>query len=199
MIAKLTGAVDSVGEDWAVIDVNGVGYLVHCSTRTLARLPPAGGVASLLIETQVREDRIQLFGFADAAERDWLRLLSTVQGVGARTALAILSALATDELVAAIANGDKAPLTRAAGVGPKLAARIVVELKDRVQAPVAAMMPAAGAGARRQSAADAVSALINLGYREAEATGAVARAARALGADAPVEELIRAGLKGLSP
>jgi len=156
MIAKLTGTVDSVGDESAVIDVNGVGYLVHCSTRTLGRLPPQGGVASLLVETQVREDRIQLFGFADAAERDWLRMLSTVQGVGARTGLAILSTLSPDELVAAIAHGDKGPLTRAAGVGPKLAQRIVSELKDRVQAPVAATLPAnvAGDGGLYSTAAD---------------------------------------------
>ena len=154
MIAKLAGIVDQVGEDGAVIDVGGVGYLAFCSTRTLGQLPPAGEPVRLLIETHVREDHIHLYGFVDAAERDWFRLLTTVQGVGARLALAILSALTPEELGLAIVAQDNAVLARAEGVGPKLAARIVNELKDKVgglalAAPSAAP-PAAAAGRRRR-------------------------------------------------
>ena len=295
MIAKLSGVVDQAGADWAIIDVGGVGYLVFAASRTLARLPPPGQPASLLIETHVREDHIHLYGFADAASRDWFRLLITVQGVGARVALAVQSALDADELLRAVASQDKASLTRASGVGPKLAGRIVAELKDKVGAlslaagiaasdgaaaapggpladaasrywfrllitvqgvgarvalavqsaldadellravasqdktsltrasgvgpklagrivaelkdKVAAFTLAAGVAAADGAAAglaagplaDAISALVNLGYRRAEAYGAVADAARRLGPDAAIDHLIRAGLKELSP
>ncbi|HEX6442156.1 MAG TPA: Holliday junction branch migration protein RuvA [Stellaceae bacterium] len=201
MIAKLAGILDSIAADSAVIDVGGVGYLAFCSSRTLAALPSPGGAARLLIETHVREDHIHLYGFIDAAERDWFRLLTTVQGVGARLALAILSAVAPEALMLAIFAQDKAALSRAEGVGPKLAARIVNELRDKVgglaiaaqAAPVAASLPAGENGA----AADAVSALVNLGYRRAEAFGAVAAAARRLGEGAAIDALIRAGLQEL--
>jgi holliday junction DNA helicase RuvA len=201
MIAKLTGSVDSVAADSAVIDVGGVGYLAFCSTRTLGQLPLPGAPARLLIETHVREDHIHLYGFIDAAERDWFRLLTTVQGVGARLALAILSAVAPEALTMAILAQDKAALARAEGVGPKLAARIVNELRDKVgglaiaaQASPAASFP----GAEEGAAADAVSALVNLGYRRAEAFGAVATAARRLGDAAGIDALIRAGLRELA-
>ncbi len=141
MIAKLTGLIDSTDGEGAVLDVGGVGYLVFCSARTLARLPARGMPASLLIETHVREDHIHLYGFADAGERDWFRLLTTVQGVGARLALAVLSVLGPDDLARAIAAADRASLARAPGVGPKLAGRIAAELKDKVGA--VALGPAA--------------------------------------------------------
>jgi Holliday junction DNA helicase RuvA len=201
MIAKLAGILDSAGPDSAVIDVGGVGYLVFCSTRTLGRLPSPGSPARLLIETHVREDHIHLYGFIDTAERDWFRLLTTVQGVGARLSLAILSAVAPEALTLTILAQDKASLARADGVGPKLAARIVNELRDKVgglaiaaQTTSAAGTPATEDGA----AADAVSALVNLGYRRAEAFGAVATAARRLGDDAAIDALIRAGLQELA-
>jgi len=203
MIAKLTGRIDFAGRDHTVIDVNGVGYLVRCPARTLAALPAVGEMASLAIETLVREDAIDLYGFAEAAERDWFRLLMTVQGVGPKAALSLLSALNPADLAAAIAAEDKAALTRADGVGPKLATRLAMELKDKVgtmmvgralaSVPAAAAVPAGGDAA----AADAVSALINLGYRRPEATGAVERAMKKLGKGARVEALIPAGLKEL--
>jgi Holliday junction DNA helicase RuvA len=205
MIAKLTGVIDSVGADWAVIDVSGVGYLVFCSGRTLRALGGRGAEASLSIETHVREDHIHLYGFAEAAERDWFRLLTTVQGVGAKVAVAILSALAPDQLTAAVATQDKAALTAANGVGAKLAARIVSELRDKVEA-LAALHPVdfaaarAGKGGSNGDAGavpDAVSALVNLGYRRTEAFGAVSHAAARLGEAATVETLITAGLKEL--
>lgn len=201
MIAKLSGIVDSTGSDWVVVDVGGVGYLAFCSGRTLAALPAAGSPVSLLVETHVREDHIHLYGFLDAADRDWFRLLTTVQGVGARVALAVQSVLSATDLMQAVLIQDKAPLTRASGVGPKLAGRIVAELKDKVggislAAPAAAIADAAAV--EGGPVADAVSALVNLGYRRAEAFGAVAHAARQLGPDAGIEALIRAGLKELS-
>ena len=202
MIAKLTGKLDFAGRDHVVIDVGGVGYLVRCPARTLSALPPAGETASLAIETLVREDAIDLYGFAETAERDWFRLLMTVQGVGAKVALSLLSALNPADLAAAIAGEDKAALTRADGVGPKLATRLAMELKDKVgtmtlgralaTAPMA-VVPAGGDAA----AADAVSALVNLGYRRPEAAGAVERAMKKLGKGARVEALIPAGLKEL--
>jgi Holliday junction DNA helicase RuvA len=201
MIAKLTGILDHIGPDGAVIDVGGVGYLVFASTRTLGRLPASGGPARLLIETHVREDHIHLYGFADAAERDWFRLLTTVQGVGARLALAILSATAPEELTLAIVSQDRATLARADGVGPKLAARIVNELRDKVGGlALVATNSAAPAAAAIEAGphADAVSALVNLGYRRAEAFGAVAAASRRLGDGAKVDALIRAGLQELA-
>ncbi len=202
MIAKLTGKLDFAGRDHVVIDVGGVGYLVRCPGRTLSALPPAGETVSLAIETLVREDAIDLYGFAEAAERDWFRLLMTVQGVGAKVALALLSALNPADLAAAIAAEDKTALTRADGVGPKLATRLAMELKDKVgtmtlgralaSAPTV-VAPAGGDAA----AADAVSALVNLGYRRPEAAGAVERAMKKLGKGARVEALIPAGLKEL--
>lgn len=199
MIAKLSGVLDSVGEDWAVVDVGGVGYRVFCSAPTLGRLPPEGEPVSLLIETHVRDDHIHLYGFMEAAEREWFRLLRTVQGVGVRVALAILTVMAPDELVQAVAAQDGAGLTRADGVGPKLAARIVAELKDKVGAIALGRIAVAGAATgAADSSADAVSALVHLGYRQSEALGAVAHAAQRLGRDAPVADLVRAGLKELS-
>jgi len=206
MIGKLTGQVDSAGEDWALIDVAGVGYHVFCSRRSLERLPPGSGPVALLVETHVREDHIHLYGFVDQAERDWFRLLCTVQGVGARMALSILSVLSPQDLIQAIAAQDKAQLTRAGGVGPKLASRILVELKDKAGnlalGPAAAAVPlngsGGGGGGLGRAAEDAVSALVNLGYGRSEAFGAVAQASRALGDRAPLEALITAGLKELS-
>jgi Holliday junction DNA helicase RuvA len=205
MIGKLTGVLDSVGEDWALLDVAGVGYLAFCSGRTLGWLGRPGEAASLLIETHVREDHIHLYGFADQGERDWFRLLSTVQGVGAKMALAVLSTLSPAELIQAIAAQDKAALTRASGVGQKLAARIVTELKDKagglVLGPAAALAGiggAAAAGGLGPAAEDALSALVNLGYGRSEALGAVAQASRRLGEGAALEALIKEGLKELS-
>lgn len=200
MIGKLTGLVESTGDDWAMIDVGGVGYLAFCSGRTLANLPAPGEPASLLIETHVREDHIHLYGFADAAERDWYRLLSTVQGVGVKMALAILSVLPPEALLQAIAAQDKAALTRANGVGPKLGGRIVAELKDKAGAMALGPVALAAAGARGPAgpSEDAISALVYLGYRRGEAFGAVAHAMRDLGRDAPLETVIKAGLKELS-
>lgn len=199
MIAKLTGKLDSTGKDFAVIDVNGVGYLVHAPARTLAALPGLGEAVSLTVETLVRENAIDLYGFLDPAERDWFRLLMTVQGVGAKVAMAMLSALSAPDLAAAIANEDRAMLTRADGVGPKLATRLGVELKDKVGAMamgrgVATLAAAAPGDA---ATADAVSALVNLGYRRIEAASAVDRALKKLGKGARVEALIPAGLKEL--
>lgn len=199
MIAKLSGIVDSAGADWAVLDVAGVGYLVYCSARTLRDLPPPGGAASLLVETHVREDHIHLYGFLDEIDRSWFRLLTTVQGVGARVALALQSALSAGDLMQAIAAQDRASLARANGVGPKLAGRIVSELRDKVGG-IAVGPAAAGAAAESALAgpvADAVSALVNLGYRRTEAYGAVAHAAQRLGPEAAIDALIKAGLKEL--
>jgi Holliday junction DNA helicase RuvA len=198
MIAKLKGILESLRDGNVVIDVQGVGYLVFCSAATQRRLPAVGDPVSLLIETHVREDHIHLYGFANPAERDWFRLLQTVQGVGAKVALAILSAVRTDDLVRAVAAQDKSALTQADGVGPKLALRIVMELKDKVGgiAPDA-MAAAAGAPQGSEFAAAAVSALVNLGYKRAEAFGAIAKAGQLLGSDAAIGDLIRAGLKEL--
>lgn len=198
MIARLKGLVDQIGEDWAVIDVGGVGYLVFCSSRTLSRLPRVGEAVALYIETHVREDHIHLFGFFEEAERAWFRLLQTVQGVGSKVALAILSTLTADDLANAIASGDKAMLSRPSGVGPKLAARLATELKDKVAgiagpgsfAP--AMAAASGGGLE-----DAISALVNLGYRRADAQMAVVKASATLGEGAAVPALIRVGLQEL--
>jgi Holliday junction DNA helicase RuvA len=203
VIAKLTGVLDSTGTDWAVVDVAGVGYLLFCSARTLATLPGIGKTVSLMVETHVREDYIHLYGFADAADREWFRLLTTVQGVGARVALAVQSVLPATDLMQAILAQDRTGLTRANGVGPKLAARIVAELKDKVggvaiATPATALAGAAGQVDAGGPLADAVSALVNLGYRRAEAFGAVAHAAQALGPEAGIEALIRAGLKELA-
>ncbi|MGH6901245.1 MAG: Holliday junction branch migration protein RuvA, partial [Geminicoccaceae bacterium] len=167
MIARLRGTLDALDEDRAVIDVGGVGYLVACPTRTLAELPRPGEAVDLLIETQVRADSIMLYGFRTGAERSWFRLLQTVQGVGARLALAILSVLGPDQLARAVVAQDKAALGRASGVGPRLAGRIASELKDRLTelpGPVGAPAPGPAALTQRGPAADAVSALVHLGY-----------------------------------
>ncbi len=198
MIAKLTGLLDSIGEGWAVIDVSGVGYLVFCSARTLGRLPGPGGQASVRIETHVREDHIHLYGFGDETERDWFRMLTTVQGIGAKVALGLLSVMAPDQLATAIAAQDQAMLTRAPGVGAKLAARVLVELKDRAAELTVVRRVDFGADGDDGAMGDAISALVNLGYRRTEAFGAVSEAARSLGGDAPIEALVRAGLKELS-
>lgn len=205
MIAKLRGLLDSVGPDWAILDCGGVGYLVHCSGRTLRRLGAPGEPAVLRVDTVVRDDAIVLYGFADPAEQDWFRLLTAIQGVGARVALAILSVLDPSELTQAIAAQDRAALTRADGVGPKLANRILSELKDKVggltlgpAALAGAAVAAASAPPAASAAADAVSALVNLGYRRAEAFGAIATVAQRLGPAASVEDLIRDALKELS-
>jgi Holliday junction DNA helicase RuvA len=203
MIAGLAGFVDSVGPEGAVIDVGGVGYLAFCSTRTIARLPQPGGAARLLIETHVREDHIHLYGFIDASERDWFRRLTTVQGVGAKLALAILSAVAPEELVLAIVAQDKAMLARAEGVGPRLAARIVNELRDKIAGLALAVSEPVSRGGGAAPAvngaiADAVSALENLQIGRAEAYGAVSAASRRLGDGAAVEALIAAGLQELA-
>jgi len=200
MIAKLSGLVDSVSDEGVVLDVNGVGYLVFCSARTARLLPAVGEAARLLIETHVREDHIHLYGFADASERAWFRLLTTVQGVGARLALSVLSVLPPDRLHAAIVSGDTTALSQADGVGKKLAGRICNELKEKaggLAGAAAVAAPAAETGEAQGAAADAVSALVNLGYKRAEAVAAVARAARALGESPQVGALIRAGLQEL--
>jgi len=205
MIARLKGIIERIDADGAVIDVSGVGYLVFASGRTLSRLA-VGEAALLEIETHVREDHIHLYGFVDKAEQDWFKLLTTVQGVGAKVALAMLGILSPDELLQAIAAADKGAITRAPGVGPKLATRILSELKDKVgdlALGAVAQMPASGAvpvadAAAPTAVADAASALVNLGYGPSEALGAVSRAAGQLGSGASVEALIQGGLKELA-
>ncbi|MGH7045508.1 MAG: Holliday junction branch migration protein RuvA [Stellaceae bacterium] len=202
MIARLAGIIDEIGVDSAVVDVGGVGYLAFCSGRTLALLPPSGRPVRLLIETHVREDHIHLYGFLDPAERNWFRLLTTVQGVGARLALSILSAVSPDELALAIFAQDRTVPARADGVGPRLAQRIVNELKDKAGglAPAAAQAAAGtmAVPAADGPAAEAISALVNLGYRRAEAFGAIATATERLGRAAATDALIRAGLQELA-
>jgi holliday junction DNA helicase RuvA len=204
MIGKLKGAIDSYGEDFVILDVHGVGYLVHCSARTLQALPAAGEAVELAIETHVREDQIRLFGFASGTEREWFRLLQTVQGVGTKVALAVLSTLKPADLATAIALRDKATITRTPGVGAKVAERIVTELKDKAPA-LAAVDPAivrlSGALDERtapQSVRDAVSALVNLGYGQPQAAAAIAAASREAGDGADTARLIRLGLKELA-
>jgi holliday junction DNA helicase RuvA len=201
VIARLRGTLDALDEGHAVIDVGGVGYLVACPTRTLAALPRPGEAVDLLIETQVRDDSITLYGFRSGAERSWFRLLQTVQGVGARVALGILSVLGPDELARAVAAQDKAALARASGVGPRLAGRIASELKDRLSelpGPVGAPSPGPAATTLGGPADDAVSVLVNLGYGRSDAHAAVAKAAATLGEAAPLEALIRTGLQELA-
>lgn len=196
MIAKLTGTFDDFGPDWAVIDVSGVGYLVHCSARTLDALGVRGDRVTVHTELQVSENDMRLIGFASAGEREWFRLLTGIQGVGSKMALAVLSALTVDELQRACAAGDAAMVARAQGVGPKLAGRIVNELKDKAGA-----LPSVGGGAAIVAAPvgsasmDAVSALQNLGFKPNVATDAVARALEELGDGAGLNDLIRVGLK----
>ncbi|KQN77297.1 Holliday junction branch migration protein RuvA [Devosia sp. Leaf64] len=204
MIGKLKGLVDSFGDDWVLIDCGGVCYEVHCSTRTLQSLPRVGESAVVFIETILREDLIRLFGFASEAEKSWFLLLTTVQGVGARVALAILSVLSPSELSSAIALQDKAMVGRANGVGPKLAVRIVTELKGKVpalggiDAGTLGLQTALGEGVAKSNVADAVSALTNLGYSSAQASAALARVVAKEGEDAATEKLIRLGLRELS-
>jgi holliday junction DNA helicase RuvA len=203
MIGKLKGIVDSLEEDALILDVNGVGYLVAASARTLRALPPLGEAVELLIETQVREDAIRLYGFLTAVERDWFRLLQNVQGVGSKVALAILGALTAEALGAAIARQDKAMMARAPGVGPKLAARLVLELKDK--APALAVADLRGPDGRAEipsklpkAAEDAILALVGLGYARPQAAAVVARSTAELGREAQTATLIRAGLRELS-
>jgi Holliday junction DNA helicase RuvA len=199
MIALLTGPVAALEADRCVIDVQGVGYLVMASTRTLAALPTPPAAARVLVETVVREDAIQLFGFAEPAERDWFRLLTTVQGVGAKVALGILSALSPRELVTAIAAGDRGGLTRAPGVGPKLAVRLLTELREKAGGmPTGALSLPATAAAAGGVAADVLSALANLGYRRAEALPVVERALAAAGDAATLDSVLRASLRDLA-
>jgi Holliday junction DNA helicase RuvA len=196
MIARLKGLLDSTSADACVVDVNGVGYLVSASVKTLERLGPAGGAVVLHIETQVREDAIQLFGFLSEAERDSFRLLTTVQGVGGRVALAILSVLGPDELAHAIAAADTASIARANGVGPKLAARIANELKGKFGGIAMASASPLPVGATPGNAvSDALSALAGLGFKPMDASRAVAEAQRELGDGAGVSELVRVALK----
>jgi holliday junction DNA helicase RuvA len=204
MIGKLTGIIDEAGEDFAVIDVGGVGYVVHCSARVLSNLPAAGQRTTLYVETQMREDSIKLFGFTSSEEREWFRLLQTVQGVGAKVALSLLSSQTTHELGKAIAFGDKAQIGRAQGVGPKLAARIAAELKDKAVTlsvsgsrdmpggPAIGVVPVAGA------ASEAVSALVNLGYSQTQAATAVATVVAREGEAMLLPQLIRESLRALS-
>ena len=204
MIAKLTGVLDSNGEDWVVIDTNGVGYLIFCSTRTLINFPSCGEIVSLIIETHIREDHIHLYGFLDQAERDWFRLLTSVQGVGAKVGLGILSVLSPAELSDAILSEDKGMITRAPGVGPKLATRLLSELKDKKGGlpgsafPSATASAASGKGAGSAAFNDAVSALVNLGYQRSAAFSAVSSVINTSSEAAPVEDLIRAGLRELT-
>lgn len=204
MIGKLKGLVDSFGDDWVLIDCGGVCYEVHCSGRTLQSLPRVGEAAVVFIETILREDLIRLYGFATEAEKSWFLLLTTVQGVGARVALSILSVLSPSELSSAVALQDKAMVGRANGVGPKLAVRIVTELKGKVPAIGAidagtlGLQTALGEGVAKSNVADAVSALTNLGYSSAQASAALARVVAKEGEDAATEKLIRLGLRELS-
>ncbi|MCX5516352.1 Holliday junction branch migration protein RuvA [Kaistia algarum] len=204
MIGKLKGIVDSYGDDYVILDVGGVGYQAYCSTRTLQALPQPGEAAQLAIETYVREDLIRLYGFGSDVEREWFRLLMTVQGIGSKVALAILSVLRPTELATAIALQDKAQIARAPGVGPKVAARVVAELRDKAPAlssadPAVASLQSDLADRRApQPVADAVSALTNLGYAQIQASAAVAAASRSAGEGATTEMLIRLGLKELA-
>jgi len=201
MIGKLTGIVDTLDDDHVLLDVAGVGYLLSCSARTLRALGRVGDRASVMVETFVRDDRIVLYGFADRGERDCFRLLQTIQGVGSRVSLAILSVLSPAELAQAVMAQDKAMVSRANGVGPRLALRVVTELKDRmgeVGLGPGAQLAASPAGELQSADAEAVSALVNLGYGRSEAFGAVMAARRELGEGADVARLIRAGLKGLA-
>lgn len=214
MIAKLSGLIDSTGTNYVIIDVNGVGYLVYASSRTLSRIGSAKGTpVSLLIETHVREDQITLYGFADAAEKEWYLILCTVQGVGAKVAQAILGVIPAEQLPVVIASQDKAALRQVDGVGEKLAVRIVTELKEKAgkmalgQAATQKVQAARGQtgkgapvieGLPKSASNDAVSALINLGYGRAEAFGAVANVLRLMGDDLPLGDIIRESLKELS-
>ena len=201
MIGKLTGRLDSVHEGGCVLDVNGVGYVLSASSRAVAAMPPPPAPGVMWVETVVREDAITLYGFGDTAERDWFRLLTAIQGVGPKVALSLLSALSPADLAASILAGDRGSLSRANGVGPKLAVRLVSELRDRVggmptgsSLPTTAV-PVVGAGTE----SDAVSALLNLGWRRPEAAAAVARVSGRLGEGTELGTLIRESLKEMAP
>ena len=204
MIGKLKGVFDSYGEDFVILDVNGVGYQVHCSPRTLQELPATGAPVTMAIETHVREDQIRLYGFLADGEREWFRLLQTVQGVGAKVALAVLGTLPPAELANAIALRDKAAVTRTPGVGPKVAERIVTELKDKAPAFAnvdPALVNLSGAIDDQRASrpvTDAISALVNLGYGQPQAAAAIATASRSAGEHAETAQLIRLGLKELA-
>ena len=204
MIGKLKGIVDCYGADYVLLDVGGVGYQVHCSARTLGALPQPGQPATLSIETHVREDQIRLYGFTSDMEREWFRLLQTVQGVGAKVALSVLGTLKVSELASAIAMRDKAAISRAPGVGAKVAERIVTELKDKapefasVDPAVIQLSGALDEKRAPRPLTDAVSALVNLGYGQPQAAAAIAAAARNAGEGADTATLIRQGLKELS-
>ncbi|TDI59933.1 MAG: Holliday junction branch migration protein RuvA [Alphaproteobacteria bacterium] len=204
MIAQLKGILDAVGDGWVIIDVGGVGYQAFCSAKTLQAMPQTGEAVKMSIITHVREDHIHLFGFISAAEKEWFDRLLGVQGVGAKVALAILSTLDPGDLTQTILAQDKAMMARPSGVGPKLATRILTELKDKVPAfgseiEIAALGNSGRSGGADAGAlSDAVSALVNLGYRRADVMGAVARANQAQGGDADLQTLVTAGLKELS-
>ena len=206
MIAKLRGILDSTGDGFLILDVGGVGYRVFCSARTLAKMPAAGKEASVLTETLVREDAIHLIGFADIVEKNQFLLLTGVQGVGTKVALAILSALSGDDVTMALASGDSKAFCRASGVGPQLAARIVSELKGKAgtlidlsgSSAIDGSVVSGSAGTSETAIGDAVSALTNLGYARLDAASAVSKAAKKIGKDAKVEDLIRTALKDLS-
>lgn len=200
MIALLRGRVAALGDDHLVVDVQGVGYLVQAGARTLHRLPRPGEPVELLVETQLRPDAIQLFGFLEPAERSWFRLLQTVQGVGAKVALALVGTLSPDELAAAVAARDKAALSRAPGVGARLAGRLVAELADRLgELPRGTVGATGGAPPpTAEPADDALAALTRLGFARTEAAGALGRARARLGDRAPLEALVREGLKELA-
>lgn len=203
MIGKLRGLVDNVSKDWVIVDVGGVGYEVYCPSRTLSQLPPKGQQVTLTIETYVREDAIKLFGFLSEAERSWFRLLQNVQGVGAKVALSVLGVLEPHELANAIALQDKAQVGRAPGVGPKVAQRIVSELRDKAPGLLAAgdigvKMTGLPPSGQVSNVSDAISALVNLGYSISDASIAIAKISERLGEGAKTEELIRQGLKELA-
>ena len=204
MIGKLKGTVDEIGEDHVVVDVHGVGYVAYCSARTLSNLPGTGEAVTLFIETYVREDMIRLFGFASTLEREWFRLLQNVQGIGAKVALSVLGTLAPADLANAIALRDIAMVSRAPGVGKRVAERIVTELKNKAPAfageaiGTIGLKQEIGEGVAPRPVADAVSALTNLGYSRDQAANAVAAALKEAGEDADSTKLIRLGLKELS-
>jgi holliday junction DNA helicase RuvA len=204
MIGKLKGVIDGYGEDYVIVDVGGVGYVAHCSARTLQALPGTGEPVVLSIETHVREDQIRLFGFLSDLEREWFRLLQTVQGVGTKVALSVLGTLKPADLANAVAMRDKAAITRSPGVGPKVAERIVTELKDKAPAYASvdpALVRLAGAVEEKrapQPVLDAISALVNLGYGQPQAAAAIAAANRTAGEGASAADLIRRGLKELA-
>ena len=198
LIARLTGRVEAVEDGRCIIDVNGVGYLVHASTRTQSALPSPPEMAKVLVETHVREEAILLYGFIDSAERDWFRLLTTVQGVGGRVALSVLSVLSPPELAGAIAAGDRAALTRVPGVGARLALRLLTELRDKVGALPTPAPLASGKGSMPGMAEDTISALLNLGYRRQEVHAVVTQVIERAGPAGTLDVVLRDSLKELA-